>query len=296
MEEPAKLVLAHDPAIVPRDDGGASVRIQAEIRRLGLIENAWELDTQGYTVVKPGQIGSPTLAAQLRDRILDFSERQTGVRPDLATGASHDHFVSKFGRAQMMKDILYFDPLFEQAVMEPSVLALVTYLLGENCILDIMNGSIKAPGPEHVPLHLDTVQPVPLPPYAQVVNASWILSDYTLADGPTCILPGSHKYCRYPFPEEATNYAGTVAIEAPAGSVLIWHGNTWHGALPRTAPGLRISLVTFFQRWYMRLQNGHADKVTPEMLARNDPRFATLVGVDASRKRPGYVTRGSQFA
>ena len=56
--------------------------------------------------------------------------------------------------------------------MTPSVLALVTYLLGESCALTSMNGVIKGPGRVPLRLHADTAQPNPLPPYAQICNAT----------------------------------------------------------------------------------------------------------------------------
>jgi hypothetical protein len=70
-------------------------------------------------------------------------------------------------------------------------------------------------------------------------------------------------------------------VNCPAGSVLIWHANTWHEAAPRRAPGVRVSLVTHFSRWYLPptpLENP-APEITPPMLARNDEHFATLTGV-----------------
>lgn len=45
----------------------------AEIARLGLEHNAWELDTHGYTVLAPDQVGPPEFARVLLDRILTLS-------------------------------------------------------------------------------------------------------------------------------------------------------------------------------------------------------------------------------
>jgi ectoine hydroxylase-related dioxygenase (phytanoyl-CoA dioxygenase family) len=293
MQKPLPKNIAVDAGLVSMDDGGAAQRVLGEIRRLGLVENAWELDSLGYTVIRPEQMGSQALAARLQARILELSEEKTGVRPDVETGQTHQHFASKLGRAQMMKDVLLQDPLFEQALMQPQVLALVAYLVGESGVLDTMNATLKAPGPEFLSLHVDTGQPAPLPPYAQVANATWVLSDYTVENGATCFIPGSHKWGRTPLEHEQVDLSMAVPVEAKAGSVLIWHGNTWHGAFPRTAPGLRVALIMYFIRWYLRPQVGYADKVTPEALARNGERFARILGVGMKRE---YVTKISTFA
>jgi hypothetical protein len=63
--------------------------------------------------------------------------------------------------------------------------------------------------------------------------------------------------------------------------VLIWGGNTWHGAVPRRTPGLRVVLLVFFSRWYLyKGEQDPAARVTPGMLARNPPPFRRLSGVD----------------
>ena len=65
-------------------------------------------------------------------------------------------------------------------------------------------------------------------------------------------------------------------MECPAGSLLCWHGNTWHGAFNRTAPGLRVSIPVYLSRPYIRTQEGLVGEIREEMLERNSPRFAIL--------------------
>ena len=285
-----------DPATLsPVEDGGAAERVLGEIRALGLEKNAWELDTRGYTVLAPDQVAPLAFTRHMRDAILTHSEEVSGIRPDLETGASHKE-LTRLGRSQFLPDILFADRVFEEALMTRSVLALTSYLLGESCRLDAINAVIKGPGPEYLPLHADANQPAPLPPYAQVANVTWLLSDYDVANGATVFMPGSHKWGRHPVGAESTDLSQTVAIEAPAGSVLIWHGNSWHGALPRTAPGLRISLVTFFSRHYIRPpKETYASKLTQEMLDRNPPRFSKLVDREVMNIATQHICRFSQF-
>ncbi len=74
--------------------------------------------------------------------------------------------------------------------------------------------------------------------------------------------------------------------------------------MPRTAPGIRVGLLCFYSRWYM--YKGEADpaqRITPEMLARNGTRFRRLSGVDGLSLHPDgsdKATRGrvaaSRFA
>ncbi len=285
-----------DPAtLAPVDDGGAAERVLGAIRELGLERNALELDSRGFTLLTPEQAAPAGMATRMRDAILAHSEAVSGVRPDMASGTSHKD-LTRLGRSQFLPDILFADRVFEQAIMAPKVLALVSFLLGENCRLDAINGVIKGPGPEYLPLHADANQPTPLPSYAQVANATWLLTDYTVPNGPTVFMPGSHKWGRHPVGAESTDLSQAEPVEAPAGSVLIWHGNSWHGALARTAPGLRISLVTFFSRHYIRPpRETYASKIDQAMIDRNGPRFARLVDRAVMDIATQHICRFSQY-
>ncbi len=285
-------------AAPPIDDGGAADRVLGAIKELGLEKNAWELDTLGYTVLTPEQVGPPDHIARMRDIILSMSEAKRGVAPDLVTGDSHRNLKSFLGSAEYNSDVLYADRAFEQAVMNPAVLAMVTYLVGESCNLNGINGVIKGPDPAWLRLHTDSPQPNPLPLYAQICNATWQLTDATPENGSTLFVPGSHLWARSPLGDETLAYERAVPLEAPAGSVVVWHGNTWHGARARTAPGLRITLITYFSRFYMKgpQRDTVEDRVTQEMLDRNPERLALLLG----KKRLGSIgeirCRHSRFA
>ena len=260
----------------------AEKRVFAEIERLGLRDHLLDLETKGYTILPPERVGAPGLAEKLRDQVLVSIERNYAITADLKAGLSVPDHKNQFGDGISMSGILFEDPIFETALMNEPVLALITYLVGERCHMSSMGGIVKTQGEQHLELHVDQVgNPSPLPPYSQVANATWLLTDYSAENGSTCFVDGSHLLCRPPSSAEATDVSLFKPITAPAGSVLIWGGNAWHGAVPRTAPGLRVGLLVFFARWY--LYKGEADpatRVTPDMLARNPPRFRRLMGVE----------------
>ncbi len=86
-------------------------------------------------------------------------------------------------------------------------------------------------------------------------------------------------------PAERFDYDKVVAVEAPKGSLVVWGGNTWHGAFPRQVPGLRATNVFTYCREYLPADVG---EVPQEMIDRNGPRFAELMGKHAFRisRRP----------
>jgi ectoine hydroxylase-related dioxygenase (phytanoyl-CoA dioxygenase family) len=273
----------------------ARARVAAEITRLGLAANVGDLETAGYTVLRPEQIATWDFVPAMRDKVLAYAEERAGCPVDVETGSSHTGLRSPFGQVQHDFSLLLSDRIFEWALTSEPVLALITYLLGESCVLNHMMSMVKGPGREHLPLHADQNQscgPAPFPPYAQVANATWVLTEYRADAGAICFAPGSHKLCRNPTPSEAVDLSLFEPLEVPAGSVIVWHGNTWHGALPRRIPGVRVSVIAYYSRWYVRLADPISSRITDEMLQRNPPRFAVLTGVS----EPLKASHGSEGA
>ena len=56
------------------------------------------------------------------------------------------------------------------------------------------------------------------------------------------------------------------------------NGNLWHCAGAKTTPGERVGLLNYFCRMYMRTQEALADIVPQEVIDRNPPRLAELIG------------------
>ena len=77
-------IFADPGMLAAHGDGGAGERVLAEIARLGLEHNAWELDSLGYTVVLPDRLARAGFTDRLLARVLDESELPTFVeRPRL---------------------------------------------------------------------------------------------------------------------------------------------------------------------------------------------------------------------
>lgn len=260
-------------------------QVRGDITLLGLESRVADLEALGLTVVPPDVAAQDGFAEQLRSAVLRLAAKRSGVEPDAKTGATHADLEATAGqRGEVwLWRVLFSDPIFEQALMNPVALALVSYLLGQSAKLSNSSAIIKGPvtgqgPPAALNLHSDNRGiPSPFPRHAQVANVTWALTDYDLENGCVGYVPGSHLLCRQPTPDE--NLDAVVPVEAPAGSMIVWHGNTWHGPFPRTVPGLRISLLFYFCREYLTTQERYRDEVPPEILKRNPPRMATLLGM-----------------
>jgi hypothetical protein len=261
----------------------------AEISRLDLADAVVALEADGLAVVPPERLGlAPDTAERLLGRVLDVMERRNGVRPDVVSGETH--------RNVFFPTLYYFlfeDEEFQHWLLNPHLLALVSYLLGESCVLSTTAVFMKGPADDveaalQLGLHSDQqMVPPPFPPYALICGATLLLTDYSKDDGAFAYVPGSHKLGRHPVGPEATKAA--IAVDAPRGSLVVHHGALWHGSFPRRSPGLRAGMAYAFNRAFMAPVEGYREHVTDEILERHPPRFATLMGrgVPTGSTEPG---------
>jgi ectoine hydroxylase-related dioxygenase (phytanoyl-CoA dioxygenase family) len=283
-----------DPSLMdPRGWPVSDVKTMAEeIERLGIASNVLELELFGLTVVDAALTGASELAGRALHRVFDLIEERSGTRPDSEQGTSHaDVFLPSLFR------VLHEDAVFQDLMMHPTLVGLVSYLLGQRCVVSstavFMKGPVSGGAPTktkfavrgtglQLGLHSDTIQrPEPFPPYAELCNATWLLSDYSKENGALVFVPGSHRQRRHPREGEGVELA--VPVEAPMGSLVVWHGNTWHGSFPNTVPGLRTGLAFEFCRAYIARHERFDDVITDEMFERHPERFATLAGGDVLR-------------
>lgn len=284
--------------------------IYPRIRELGLERHVAEIEALGYTIIPPERAAPPDMTQGLLQRICANSAEETGSWPDLAAGTTHADPVDPVERQTFL---LAKGRVFEQALMNPVVQTLVHYLLGDEAVLSSCLARIKGAGPLPLLLHTDqSFHPAPLP---LVCNATYVLTDYSRETGALCFVPGSHRLQRHPLPEENFYLGGLdragaeaaiaagrpvqiedppdlVVVEAPAGSLVVWPGNTWHGAVNRTAPGLRVNLLLYFCNKWLRPQEAYRECLPQEILDRNDAQFARLVGSEVFY---GWGPEGTDF-
>lgn len=271
-------------------------RILTEIDRLGLNDHLLAMETEGFTVLRgvlsSDQIERATGAIQRR------VESDLGKSIDQTSATADD-----FENMTYVPYMLYDDVVFEEILMMEEPLALMTYLLGESCLLSSMGCHFKGMGEMGVlPLHSDNGNgiPQPFPPHSLCANINYALTPYSKEEGALAIVPRSHRLARSPTLAEMSlsgdmANADAIAMDLDPGDAVIWHGNTWHGSFHRQIPGIRVNLAVFFARQYVVTQEQHKGVVPPEVLERhaNDERFLNLL---AGKQPYGWQMEGPDYA
>jgi ectoine hydroxylase-related dioxygenase (phytanoyl-CoA dioxygenase family) len=118
--------------------------------------------------------------------------------------------------------------------------------------------------------------PEPYPEFAMTGVGVWALEDWTVASGPTWIVPGSHLERRAPSKGEGLDRG--IAIEMPKGSVVYFTHGVWHWQGDRTEPGERVTVHSHFNRGILR--GLEPKRVDVQMMHRNAPRLGEMLGED----------------
>ena len=257
-----------------------------EIADLGLGTYIDDLDTNGFTVIPPSIANPNNLTERMLATCQDIAERRTGTRPDLAQGESRKD--SPVG--DTLKALLLEDPVFEEALMNPALLAVSTHLCGYDVVLSSLTAFFKGAETSPFFLHTDTRLPSPLPVQPLLCKCIYALTDFNHENGSTAFVPGSHRWARNPEPNEnqIAGNSNAIPVEAPAGSLIIFQGNTWHGAYTRKAAGLRASVHLLMTRSILRVTEDFMDRIPQETLDRNPARFAILTQQGIV---PGYIDK-----
>jgi ectoine hydroxylase-related dioxygenase (phytanoyl-CoA dioxygenase family) len=252
-------------------------------RSLDLESNLLELEVFGFTIIEPEKAAPAGLAERLLEATLALIEREDPAHVALNT------YEKSAVDGRHLFHLPLKDPAFAEALMNPVVMTLARYTTGQLGRLHATVGFVKSEIGKPTRLHCDaTGVTAPMPPYGTFVNISYILTDYTEASGTLAIVPGSNRWCRPPTPIEQPKCLGGVnddiciPVIAKPGSIVVFGGNTWHGAYPKKEKGLRAHLSYGFSRSFV-LPAEIYDDVPDEMIEQYGPEFAQLMGKYADR-------------
>lgn len=189
---------------------------------------------------------------------------------DAATAAKDDPDDFYPGKTHRVVALMHRSPMMRELMMHPIVNELGDRHLLANCTKWQLNVSAAleiGPGARDQILHReeDLFPYFPVPRPNLILASMWAISDFTIDNGGTQIVPGSHKWGadRTAEPDEI------VRAEMPAGSVLFWLGGTLHGGGANvTNDDWRYGIVlTYTLDWLRQEENQHLSMPLSDALA-----------------------------
>ena len=234
-----------------------------------LLEAVEDLSTYGYCLLE-GRLPEPQARAMAADFLRLHGD--PGLAPYRVGGAGYE---TLFG--MMNHDDRVWDCAFH-----PDTVAIARHLLGDTC--RAVEACCKPNWPGSAgqwPLHVDSAGDFArVPDIPWMINTIWMLSDFTVENGATRVVPMSHRsrLKRPPTDLEADDPM-VRGVTGRAGSVMLWHGGLLHGAGPNVSDGdVRVGLnVAYYPRWMNNWVEGGHQPLWPTTYERMPPAFRALV-------------------
>ena len=249
--------------------------IEFALGELGLLDEAngvltdeekRKLDVDGYL-----DLGPLIPAAQLEQMRRRYDDAIEAEADTAGHEVSQMHGIGRVSGTVVKP--MNRDGLLDVVFMHQRLLAAVRHVLGPHFKYSSTNYHCPLPRYGHQGIHADWGWGVSEP---EVVNAIWMPDDVTEENGPTRVVPGTHRSGQHPHGrvthgepiDPNAPVEGEVRITGSAGSCMVYNAHLWHGGTQNRTNGLRRSQHAFFTRSHRAPQTDAAALLDPQVLAR----------------------------
>ncbi|HLF89096.1 MAG TPA: phytanoyl-CoA dioxygenase family protein [Anaerolineales bacterium] len=114
-------------------------------------------------------------------------------------------------------------------------------------------------------------------------TAIWMLDEFTVENGATAFVPGSHllgKSPRQALTHLNAPHPDEIIITGQPGDVLVFNGHCWHAGRPNLTSGHRRALLVHYLRADVPRPANRRQNLDPENVAVLSPRERQLLGLD----------------
>ncbi len=235
------------------------------------------LDQEGHVIL------GPLLDAKQLANIRAAADAQVELE-----GAVSGHEVSQTrGIARVSGTVLKAmnrDGLFDVLYLHPTLLAAVAHVLGEDFKVSSSNFHCPLPGYGHQMLHADWGWGVNHP---EVVNVIWMLDEFTSENGPTRVVPGSHRWGRHPAGSQENGELVDLNKGVPQqqyltgspGCCVVYNAHLWHSGTQNESNALRRAQHLFYTRGDRPIQTDTSNVIDERVRAGLRPQQTALLDV-----------------
>lgn len=203
------------------------------------------LDTNGYLSL--GQLLSPDLLNALRERIDELKNQEGDNGGSELYDSTHIRHPKETG-AHRLANLANKGSIFDTLYTHPKLLATVCHTLGTEFKLSSLNFRAAKPNEGLQKLHVDWHESV-VPGAYRVCNSIWLLDDFSVANGATRLVPGTHLCGKMPTEEmedPLQSHPDEIILEAPAGTAVVFNSHVWHGGTTNQTEQPRRAIHSYF--------------------------------------------------
>jgi len=216
-----------------------------------LATHARDLQMNGFCLLE--NVIPAEMCADLRDRLMAISQRKREETP----AATKISFVP---------GVINYDQSFALWLADDRILALATDLFGPHVRISFTSSITNEPGKQRTNWHADWPfnqnnaghVPAPYPDRVMHLTAITMVSPFTVVNGGTLVVPGSHRFSSNPSDaglgiDPNCPYPTEYRVTGDPGTTLLFDSRVWHcsPANPSNAP--RVALVARYAPWWLNL-------------------------------------------
>jgi ectoine hydroxylase-related dioxygenase (phytanoyl-CoA dioxygenase family) len=231
------------------------------------------LDEDGYLILE--DFMGADLLARLRVRVEELFQEE---------GDSAGQEFKLEPGSRRLANLVDKGEVFREVIVLPRLLDYVRHVLGPSIKLSSLHARLVPHGGGGQPLHAD-MSAIADARGPWVCNTLWMLDDFTLDNGATRVVPGSHRWRRLPaevLADPLADHPDQVRVTGRAGSVVVINAHTWHAGTPNGSARPRTALHAFYcrrdkpqQQYQKRLLRPQVQESLPaalrDLLALDDP-------------------------
>ncbi len=206
-----------------------------------------------------------------------------------ATPMGRDDFTGR--HTQRTGALVARTPTCRDLILHPQVLEAAKQFLGpytDKILLHLTQTIHINPGNPAQPIHRDRLAwgnhiPREIEPQ---FNTIWALTDFTIENGATRCVPGSHKWewDRRAEPEQV------IQAEMSAGSVFIYSGSVLHSGGENRSNSARLGLNLTYTLGWLRTEENQYLSCPPHIAKDLDPELQELLGYTQGTYALGYYS------
>ena len=237
-------------------------------------EQRKQLDEQGYLLFKglilPDQVGS----------LLTRLEELWGTEGEKA---GEENYIEPGVRR--LANLANKGDMFREIYAHPQVLEVVQTVMGSEMRVSMVNARDVLPHTGvRMPFHMDSDKGRHRDEKGfSAATAIWMLDPFTVENGATAFVPGSHLIGKSPkqvLTDLNDSHPDEIVLEGEAGDVLVFNGHCWHAGRPNLTENHRRALLVHYLRADVPRSENRRQHLDPERAAKLSSSERELLGLD----------------
>ena len=189
--------------------------------------------------------------------------------------------LERAGENGVQRLMMKYDPHFFRFLEIPELLEIIDSTVSNTAIMHLQNGFILPSSRAEETARLFQYRfhqdfPRVLNGYVASINVMFAIDEFSTETGATHVVPQTQQMTTTPDEEYLAQNA--VAVECPAGSMLVFDSTLWHAAGANTSGKDRLAINHQFTRSYIKQQIDYVRALGDATVLAQKPRTQQLLG------------------